>query len=138
MTTMPRHLMLHPEDLSVVRLPAGVQPEFDWERGPFASLSRSAEETSVICLAGAVRGAAQVEGPYRAVEVAGPLAFGAVGVFVEVLTPLADVGISVLGFSTYDTEWILVPTDRVADATEAWRRAGFIVTPRTLPGRSGG
>ncbi|MGL5817367.1 MAG: ACT domain-containing protein [Phycicoccus sp.] len=131
---MPRHLMLHPEDLAIVRLPAGEEPAFDWQRGPFASLSRSADETSVVCLSGAVGGDAQTEGPYRAVEVAGPLAFSAVGVFVEVLAPIADAGISVLGFSTFDTDWILVPADRVPDAAEAWRRAGFVVTPRTLAG----
>ncbi|MGL5929940.1 MAG: ACT domain-containing protein [Dermatophilaceae bacterium] len=135
---MPRHLMLHPEDLAIVRLPAGAEPGFDWEQGPFASLSRSADETSVVCLTSVVRDDVQTEGPYRAVEVAGPLAFSAVGVFVEVLTPLADVGISVLGLSTFDTDWILVPADRVTDAAEAWRRAGFVVTPRTLPGGSRG
>lgn len=133
---MPRHLMLHPGDLSVVRLPGGATPEFDWESGPFASLSRSADETSVVCLARVVPGGVQAEGPYRAVEVAGPLAFSAVGVLVETLTPLADAGVPVLGSSTFDTDWVLVPADRMADAAEAWRRAGFVLTPRTLPSGS--
>ncbi|MGL4744638.1 MAG: ACT domain-containing protein [Dermatophilaceae bacterium] len=133
---MPRHLMLHPGELSVVRLPAGAHPGFDWERGPFASLSRSADETSVVCLARMVPDGVRAEGPYRAVEVAGPLAFSAVGILVEILTPLADAGIPVLGSSTFDTDWILVPADRMTDAAEAWRRADFVLTPRTLPSGS--
>ena len=47
---------------------------------------------------------------------AGPLSFGAVGVFTEVLDPLAAAEISVLGFSTFDTDWVLVPADRGRDA----------------------
>ena len=131
---MPRHLMEHPEDVSVVRLPAGEDPTFDWQRGPFTSLTRSADETSLVTVTSAVPPGARTEGPFRAVEVAGPLDFSAVGVFVEILTPLVQAGISVLGISTFDTDWVLVPSDRTADAADAWRRAGFVVTPTTLSG----
>ena len=77
---MPRHLMEHPEDLSIVHLPGGQQPEFDWTAGPFASLTRTPDETSVVCLSAAVPPGLRTEGPFRVVEVAGPLSFGAVGV----------------------------------------------------------
>lgn len=133
---MPRHLMEHPEDVSVVRLPSGQDPGFDWQQGPLASLTRTADETSVVCATSAVPRGARTEGPYRAVEVAGPLEFSAVGVFAEILAPLVDAGISVLGISTYDTDWILVPARRAADAATVWRRAGFVVTPTTLTGGS--
>ncbi len=134
MTAMPLHLMEHPEDVSIVRLPSGVEPDFDWQRGPLASLTRTADETSIVCATDVVPAAARSEGPFRAVEVAGPLAFSAVGVFVDILTPLAHAGISVLGLSTFDTDWVLVPRDRSADAAQAWRRAGFVITPTTLSG----
>lgn len=134
MSAMPLHLMEHPEDVSIVRLPSGAEPDFDWRRGPLASLTRTADETSVLCASDAVPTTARSEGPFRAVEVAGPLAFSAVGVFVDILTPLADAGISVLGVSTFDTDWVLVPSDRTADAAHAWRRAGFVITPTTLSG----
>ena len=54
--------------------------------------------------------------------------------FAEILAPLVDAGVSVLGLSTFDTDWVLVPADRSADAATAWRRAGFVVTPTTLSG----
>ena len=134
MSRMPRHLMEHPEDVSIVRLPAGEEPGFDWTPGPFASLTRTPDETSVVCLTANVPAGARTEGPFRVVEVAGPLAFGAVGVFAEVLEPLVAAGISVLGFSTFDTDWVLVPAAEVPDAAQAWRRAGLVITPTSLTG----
>jgi uncharacterized protein len=131
---MPLHLMEHPEDVSIVRLPAGEDPPFAWTGGPFASLSRTPDETSVVCLSTVVPGRFRSEGPFRVIEVAGPLEFQAVGVFHGLLGPVVDVGISVLGYSTFDTDWILVPAARTTEAAEAWRRAGFVVTPTSLSG----
>lgn len=134
---MPLHLMEHSEHVSIVRLPAGQDPGFDWTTGPFASVTRTPDETSVVCLTESVPRGARAEGPFTVVEVAGPLSFGAVGVFAEVLEPLAAANISVLGFSTFDTDWILVPVGHAADAATAWRRAGLVITPRSLSGGKG-
>lgn len=134
MTRMPLHLMEHPEPVSIVRLPAGEEPTFPWADGPFGSLTRTGDETSVVCRTEVVPAGARSEGPFRVVEVAGPLEFGAVGVFADLLAPLVDAGISVLGFSTFDTDWVLVPDGRRDDASQAWRRAGFILTPTSLSG----
>ena len=134
MSRMPLHLMEHPERLSVVRLPGGELPEFDWTPGPFASLTRTPDETSVVCLTANVPPGSRAEGPFTLVEVAGPLSFGAVGVFTEVLDPLAAAEISVLGFSTYDTDWVLVPVADAGAAAAAWRRAGLVITPTSLTG----
>jgi hypothetical protein len=131
---MPLHLMEHPEDVSIVRLPVGEEPRFDWAGAPFASLTRTPDETSVVCRSAAVPRDVRSEGPFRVVEVAGPLEFGAVGVFHGILGPLADAGIPILGFSTFDTDWILVPVARRAEAADAWRRAGFVITPTSLSG----
>lgn len=134
MSLMPRHLMEHREHVSVVCLPGGEMPEFDWTTGPFASLTRTRDETSVVCLTSVVPAGARSEGPFTVVEVAGPLSFGAVGVLAEILGPLVPADISVLAFSTFDTDWVLVPADRIRDAAEAWRRAGLVITPTSLTG----
>lgn len=136
MSRMPRHLMQHAAEVAIVRLAAGTKPDFDWQSGPLASLTQTADETSVICAVDAVPEGATSEGPFTAIEVAGPLAFEEVGVFVELLDPLREAGISVLGLSTFDTDWILVPSARIDDAAAAWRRAGIILTPTTLHGGS--
>lgn len=129
--------MEHPEKVSIVRLPGGEEPSFDWTGGPFASLTRTPDETSIVCLTEVVPAGARTEGPFKVVEVAGPLSFGAVGVFAEILDPLVAAGISVLGFSTFDTDWILVPVESAADAADAWRRAGLVLTPSSLGGGGG-
>lgn len=133
---MPLHLMTHDEALAIARLDPGVEPSWDWTPGPFASLTRSPQETSVVCLAELVPDGVVSEGPFQGVEVAGPLAFEAVGVMAEILNPLVSAGISVLAMSTFDTDWILVPQEHVATASEVWRKAGLIVTPTVLTGRS--
>lgn len=135
---MPRHLMEHPEDVSIVRLPAGAEPGFDIAGGPFVSVAHTREETSVICLSARVPREATQEGPFRVVEVAGPLGFGSVGVMAEILGPLVRAGVSVLAFSTFDTDWVLVPAEQRSRAAEAWRRAGLIITTTSLtPGGRG-
>ena len=88
----------------------------------------------MVCLTANVPAGARTEGPFTVVEVAGPLAFGAVGVFAEVLEPLVAAEISVLGFSTFDTDWVLVPAAEARDAADAWRRAGLVITPTSLTG----
>ncbi|MBM6403690.1 ACT domain-containing protein [Phycicoccus sp. CSK15P-2] len=132
---MPRHLMEHPEEVSIVRLPPDEEPAFDWSSGPLSSLTRTGDETSVVCLTENVPDDARQEGPYKAVEVAGPLELNAVGVFAEILAPIAEAGISVLGLSTFDTDWVLVPSQHTTTAADAWRRAGFFVTPTSLSGK---
>ena len=39
-----------------------------------------------------------------------------------------------LAFSTYDTDWVLVPVADAAAAAAAWRRAGLVITPTSLTG----
>lgn len=134
MSGMPLHLMSHPEHVAVVRLDPGHLPDWDWQRGPFASLTLTATETSVVTKADGVPAGLPQEGPFRVVEVAGPLEFGMWGVMAEILAPLVDAKISVLAMSTHDTDWILVRSDDIAAAGEAWRRAGLIVTATTLRG----
>ncbi len=131
---MKLHLMTHPEELLVVRLDAGTEPQWDWRRGPFATLTFTETETSVITMAEGVPSGLPVEGPFRVVEVAGPLAFGLWGVMSDILAPLVAAQISVLAMSTYDTDWILVKSDQLAAAREAWRKAGLIVTSTSLLG----
>ncbi|KGN38965.1 ACT domain-containing protein [Knoellia subterranea] len=129
---MPLHLMTHPEPLAIARLDAGDEPSWEWTRGPFASLTRTEHETSIVGLAELVPAGVTTEGPFLGVEVAGPLAFEAVGVMAEILSPLVSAGISVLAMSTFDTDWILVPAGEITTASEAWRKAGLIVTSTTL------
>lgn len=128
------HILHHPDDLSIVRLESGTEPSWDWRGGPYASLTASTHETSVVCLSASVPDDVTAHGPYHGLEVAGPLAFDLYNAMYTLLEPLVARKISMLAMSTYDTDWLLVPADRADDAVVALRRSGCLVTPPILPG----
>jgi hypothetical protein len=124
------HLIQYRQAMAAVRLPAGTPPP-RWATGePLASVSITADETSVICPTSAVPDSppGPVEGPFTVVRVAGTLEFSQIGVMVSLLRPLADAGIPVLTVSTFDTDWVLVPAKSSAAAASVWRAAGYKVT----------
>jgi hypothetical protein len=86
------------------------------------SITRTAEELSVICPAGTVPPGVQCEPGWRAFKVAGKLEFSAVGILASILTPLAESGISILSISTFDRDYILVRSHSLEQATGALRR----------------
>jgi hypothetical protein len=122
-------LARYPERLAVVRLGAGADVPAWTESSSLFSVTATATETSIVCAARSVPRKARHEGPFAAFAVAGPLDFALTGVLVELLSPLAESGISVFTVSTFDTDWILVPFDRADDAADEWRRRGHAVAP---------
>jgi hypothetical protein len=57
----------------------------------------------------------------------GPLAPEMVGVMMSLITPLAEVGVSIFAISTFDTDYVLVRASQLERAVEAIRRAGHTV-----------
>jgi hypothetical protein len=122
-------LVQHGELLSVVRLGPGAEVP-DWAvSGTLLSATATASETSVVCAQQAVPKKARQQGPFTAFEVEGPLDLTLTGLLHELLAPLAEAEVPVFTISTFDTDWILVPTTAAAEAAEAWRRTGHIVRP---------
>jgi uncharacterized protein len=124
------HLIQYRQAMAVIRLEPDA-PEPDWAVGsPLASISRTADEISVICptnsLPEPVPG--PVEGPFTVTRAAGAVEFSQIGVLLRLLKPLADAGIPVLTVSTFDTDWVLVPAAQSLVATSVWRHAGYTVT----------
>jgi hypothetical protein len=123
-------LTISDQALAMVRLPAGSPPP-DWATGPpITCITVTPEETSVICPTAALPDdlPGPVEGPMVGARITEPVEFSQVGVMVSLLRPLADAGITVLTVSTYDTDWVLVPSDQAAAAAAVWRHAGHEVT----------
>jgi hypothetical protein len=124
-----RTLTVVPGELAVVRLAAGT-PAPSWATpGPagLAAVVATGEETSVVCDAGAVPAGELVSGGWRALVVAGPLEHGLTGVLASIAGPLAGAEVAIFAVSTYDTDWVLVPGDRLGDAVAALRAAGHRV-----------
>lgn len=119
-------LRVLPDRLSVCRLPV----DADWPapvNDGFMSITRTRTELSVVCGEDEVPGGARVEPDWRALEVAGPLDFGLIGVLAGLTRPLADVEVSVFVISTYDTDYLLVHAGALERAIAALREAGHVV-----------
>ena len=106
----PLSLELLPEPLSVCRLAAGAPlPEWAAHARPFCSVTRTAEELSVICATAEVPAVSALvarEDGWRALRLVGPFAFTEVGVLLRVAAPLADAGVGILPVATFDTDYV--------------------------------
>jgi hypothetical protein len=64
---------------------------------------------------------------WRALKIRGPFDLTVVGILVAVAEPLAAEGVSILPVATYDTDYLLVREEQLAQAVEALARAGHRV-----------
>lgn len=117
-------------ELAVARLNATDALPAWADTGPVTSVTRTAEELSVVCAAAAVPSDVQAERGWRCLRAAGTLDFSLTGVLSSIATPLAEAGISMFAVSTYDTDYILIQGDRLAAAIQCLRGAGHEVIER--------
>ena len=130
----PRTLRRHGFELAVCRLePSGAPPS--WAGGGFTAVVRTPTELSIVCERALVPDVlpadVRVEAPFAAFEVVGPLDFALVGVLAELCRVLADHGVSVFTVSTYDTDWLLVPSGSAGKAAWAFEAYGHRVIAAT-------
>jgi hypothetical protein len=125
---MNLRLAVLPERLAVCRLgPEDAVPE--WARAVgFSSVTRTRDELSVVCPEAAVPGEVRCERGWRSLVVAGPLDFGLVGVIASLAEPLARAGVPVFALSTFDTDYLLVKENRLAEAGAVLAAAGHEIS----------
>ncbi|MBC8330482.1 MAG: ACT domain-containing protein [Anaerolineae bacterium] len=124
MTTSLR-LSLFPSEYAVCQLP----PDTDfpsWVRGgELLSLTRTADELSIVCLSSLVPADVKAEYGWRAIKVLGSLDFSLVGVLAHLTDSLAKAGVSIFALSTFDTDYILVKSNTIDRTIDALRKAGY-------------
>ena len=111
----------------VCRLEPGASVAPEWLQGEFSCLTRTSEETSLVCAEAMAPPGARVEGPFRALKVAGPLDFALTGILAAIARVLAEAEISIFAISTFDTDYVLVGADSLEAAESALRDAGHQV-----------
>ena len=126
-------LDLHATLLAVCRLPAAdaVPAWADQVFQPLVSITRTAEELSVVLPQAEVPRGVQTEPGWRALSVRGPLPFHLTGILASLAVPLAEAGIPIFALSTHDTDWLLVGHAHVGDACAALEDAGHQVHDAT-------
>lgn len=93
----------------------------------FWSVTRTADELSVICAEDAIPDGAVVERGWRGLRVAGPLDFALTGVAAALTAPLAAAAVSVLPVATFDTDYLFVREESLLRAIAALAAAGHVV-----------
>src|ERR1700737_102801 len=95
--------------------------------GDFFSITRTADELSIVCRQGAVPNGILSERAWRCLRVAGTIPFSVVGVLASLTAPLAEAGISVFAISTFDTDCLLVKEKDLTAAVDVLRRHGHTI-----------
>ncbi|MGW4464391.1 ACT domain-containing protein [Micromonospora sp. NBC_01796] len=125
-------IALLPEEYAVCRLPAGSSLPAGLLGGTaesgVLSVTWTADEVSIICRADRAPVEATVETPWRCLQVAGPLDMALTGILASLVVPLADARVNIFAFSTYDTDYLMVPAVRLAEALATLTHAGHRVS----------
>ncbi|MBV9742721.1 MAG: ACT domain-containing protein [Acidobacteriia bacterium] len=95
----------------------------DWAyEGEFVSITRTADEVSIVCRS--VPENVPCERGWRCLKVRGPLDFSLTGVLSSIAKPLADAAVPIFAISTFDTDYILVFEKHLPQAINALKSAG--------------
>ena len=104
--------------------PREAVPAWAWT-GQLTSVTRTDAELSIVCAQDAVAATVEhAEHGWRALRVAGPLDFNAVGIMARLTAPLARAGISILALATFDTDYLLIREIDLDRALAALRTVG--------------
>jgi uncharacterized protein len=124
---MPLVLQVVADEFAVCRLPA-TEPVPAWAgSGVFSSVTRTADELSILCPAGQVPASVKHEAGWRLLKLQGPFAFTETGILAAVLAPLATAKIGILATATFDTDYVLVKAARFEEACRVLEAAGHTV-----------
>jgi uncharacterized protein len=119
-------LVLLDGSYSVCRFDAGSKiPQDVFSGSGFASVTRTADEISIVRETGSCPSVAREERGWKVLMVEGPLDFGMIGVLSSISSPLAQAGISIFVISTFDTDYVLVKEGWLDDAFAVLSAAGF-------------
>jgi hypothetical protein len=125
-------LSLLPERFAIARLEPDT-PVPSWaSQGPFFSITRTADELSVVTAARNVPDGVQKQALFRVLKVHGPFALSEIGVVSALAAPLADAKISLFVISTFDTDYLLVSPEQLQAAVATLEKAGHKVKDAEL------
>lgn len=120
-------LQLLAGEFAVCRLPPN-EPVPAWTSSAvFSSATRTTDELSIICPAAQMPAGLKKEAGWCLLKMVGPFEFGVVGVLASVANPLARAGISLLTVGTFDTDYVLVKSEKLAATICALESAGHTV-----------
>jgi len=97
----------------------------DWAAdGAFTSVTRTADELSIVCPADNLPPSVNSAYHWICLKLKGPFAFSQVGILAAFISPLAQSGVPIFAISTFDTDYVLVQEEFAGVALKALDEAG--------------
>lgn len=123
--TRPRLMLsVPPEPFAICRLEKDA-PLPAWAlRGRFVSITRTADELSIVCPESGVPQEIRAQRGWRCIKVQGPLDFSQTGILASLAEPLAEAGISLFAQATYETDYVLVEGQQLEKSLRVLSEAG--------------
>jgi len=113
-------------DYAVHRLRPGSRSPEAPEDSEFHCVLKTPTDLTVICPANCTVEAEQSSGPWSLLQVIGPLDHALTGVLAGITRHLAEAGIPIFSISSWDTDYLLVATDRAPAARATLEDAGYV------------
>ena len=111
--------------LKVVKLKANeIVPEIVFKQ-KFYSITKTDDELSIVLDEDINIISNIVEYNWKAIKIVGTLDFALIGILSKISTILAQTEISIFAISTYNTDYILVKTDKLEKAVKVLEQNGY-------------
>ncbi|HAS43007.1 MAG TPA: ACT domain-containing protein [Microscillaceae bacterium] len=91
----------------------------------FFSITKSKHELSIVCEEFLVPKGITVEESWRLLRITGTLDLSLTGITAKFSTPLAEAGINICVIATYDTDYLMVKSDKILETLHTLSKAGF-------------
>jgi hypothetical protein len=95
-------------------------------QGRFYSITKTDEEISIVCSSLVHLDSESSETDWSCIKVLGPLDFSLTGILADISAILAKAEISIFAISTFDTDYILVKSEKLQATKKALQKAGYI------------
>jgi hypothetical protein len=93
-------------------------------QGEFSSISRTADELSIVCPATNVPPTIRARQRWICLKLEGPFPFSLTGILLSFIQPLSDNAIPIFAVSTYDTDYVLIQEEFSEKALVLLQQAG--------------
>jgi len=94
-------------------------------RSDFYSITNTDEEISVVCSSAVQLDSDMSETGWSCIKVLGPLDFSLTGILADISAVLTKAQISIFAISTFDTDYILLKSEKLQKAKEALKQAEY-------------
>jgi uncharacterized protein len=126
--TWKLNLRLLQGEFAVCRLsPQSPIPAWAMGEKGFVSVTRTADELSIVRAEGLAPKDAKCERNWRVFKIEGPFDFTLTGILVSIARPLNEAGVRTLAISTYDPDYGMVKSKDTDEAMATLKSAGHYV-----------